>query len=493
MIIIAGSGLAGMLCALELAPLPCMLVTRGALARIASTPWAQGGIAAAVGADDSVGRHVADTLAAGDGLCDPAAVARIVGDGPAVIEALAARGVGFDRDAAGHLRLGLEAAHSRHRIVHAGGDGTGAEIARALAAAIRAASHVTLREGAVVQRLALRDGRICGAWIDGRFQPADAVVLATGGVGGLYEATTNPTDAAGSGLALALRAGAALRDMEFVQFHPTALDTGGIGQVPLVSEAVRGAGAPLVDETGAAFTAPLAPRDVVARAVDAHRRAGHRTLLDATGIADFATRFPGIAAICAAHGIDPRVAPIPVRPAAHYHMGGIAVDAQGSSTVPGLWAIGEVACTGLHGANRLASNSLLEAASTARSVARAIAGRGPGGVAAGLPDLAGPVGIRSARRDEVRRILSARCGLLRDGAGLRSAIAQLRADAEREDDSLVGLAIAVAACARRESRGAHTRLDHPGREPAPVRRAWTAASITEAARERTPHDEDLHV
>lgn len=488
MIIVVGSGLAGMLCALELAPLPCLLVTRAPLGQEASTPWAQGGIAAAVGPDDSIESHVADTLAAGDGLCDAEAVARIVGDGPAVIEALEARGVRFDRDADGRLRLGLEAAHSRHRIVHAGGDATGAEISRALAASVRAAAHITLREGATLRQLSVRDWRLCGAWIDDAYVPADAVVLATGGLGGLYDATTNPAGAVGSGIALALRAGAGLRDMAFVQFHPTALDTGTAGQVPLVSEAVRGAGARLVDETGAAFTDPLAPRDVVARAVYGHRQTGHGTLLDATGIADFGGRFPGVSAICAAHGIDPRIEPIPVRPAAHYHMGGIAVDADGRSTVPGLWACGEVACTGLHGANRLASNSLLEAASTARRVARTIASVGPGGASSVRAEPAEPMAFCPTRRDEVRRILSVRCGVLRDGDGLAAAVAQLRSDAARNDDSLVALAIAVSAYARCESRGAHTRLDFPDREAVPVRRLWTAASLTEAARERMRAD-----
>ena len=290
----------------------------------------------------------------------------------------------FDRDPAGRLALGLEAAHARRRIVHVAGDGTGAAIMRALVAAVQATPSITVIEGLEARRLLVDDRGIAGVLAAG---PADAcllpsrrVVLATGGLGGLYAHTTNPLGAIGQGLVLAARAGAALADMEFVQFHPTALDVG-LDPMPLVSEAVRGEGAVLVDETGARFMAgkgrgELEPRDVVSRAVAAHIAAGHRVFLDARPAlgADFARHFPGITARCRAAGIDPVRQPIPVRPAVHYHMGGIAVDAEGRSTIEGLWACGEVAASGLHGANRLASNSLLEAVVMASAVADSIVG-----------------------------------------------------------------------------------------------------------------------
>lgn len=473
--VIIGAGIAGMLTALHLAPAPCVLLTRAPLGKESSTAWAQGGIAAAVGADDTTDLHVADTLAAGDALCDPDAVARILSAGPGAIEALARFGVPFDRDAEDALVLGLEAAHSRRRIVHAGHDATGREIARTLSRAVRATPSVRVLEGVEARRLLLRDGRIAGvlaafaATEAPVLLPTRRVVLATGGVGGLFAHTTNPVGSIGHGLMLALQAGAVLADPEFVQFHPTALDAGTGSTLPLVSEAVRGEGAVLIDETGARFMegrgrAELEPRDIVARAVWRHARAGHRVFLDARRClgARFAARFPGITALCREAGIDPVAQPIPVRAAAHYHMGGIAVDAQGRSSVPGLWACGEVASTGLHGANRLASNSLLEAAATAPWLAASVAAT-PAGVAPIPADAAMPARPDAAA---VRPVITQALGVERDGWALSRAVTTLAPMALRAGDpaqgpAALGLVMAVAALRRRESRGAHFRTDFP--------------------------------
>jgi L-aspartate oxidase len=287
--------------------------------------------------------------------------------------------------------------------------------------------------------------------------PDDRILLATGGIGGLFRYSTNPAGAIGQGLMLAARAGAALKHLEFIQFHPTALECNS-ASLPLISEAVRGEGAILIDERGDAFMRgnDLAPRDVVSRAVFAHQAAGHKVFLDARGIgARFAGRFPGISAICAQAGIDPVTQPIPVRPAAHYHMGGVAVDGFGRTSIDGLYAAGEVACTGLHGANRLASNSLLEAA-----VCGAVAGRAMAGAVAkrlsALPDIALPTAPDAA---QVRDIMSAHLGVLRDAIGLRRAIAELAALAPENDAAKLGLLIAEAALARPGSVGAHARQD----------------------------------
>lgn len=493
--IIAGSGLAGLIVALRLSPLPCVVLSAAPLATQASSAWAQGGIAAAVGPDDSPALQIADTVAAGDGLCDPEAVRRIIEAGPDAIADLEALGVRFDRDAAGGLALGLEAAHSRRRIVHAGGDGTGRELMRALSQAVRATPSITVLEGASLARVLLADGAVCGVEIrvggHTRRLRSTQLVIATGGAGGLFLDTTNPLGSTGAGVAIAARAGAELADLEFIQFHPTALAApdrvsggpSGPAPMPLVSEAVRGEGAVLVDETGARFTEnELAPRDVVSRAVWHHLAQGHQVFLDARAALGprFAARFPSIAARCLERGIDPAIMPIPVRPAAHYHMGGIAVDADGRSTVPGLWACGEAACTGLHGANRLASNSLLEAAVCGKRVAESLAGsvarplsRDP------LPGAAAPA--PDAALASVRRIMSRDLGVLRDAAGLDRAIAALSAQAQHSDHALLGLMIAQAAQARRESRGGHFRTDHPAASPQALRTRSCAGPALAAA------------
>lgn len=457
---IIGTGIAGLSAALAMAPEPVILITASTLDDGAASLWSQGGIAAAIGDDDSPEHHEADTLAAGDGLCDADAVSRIIGTGPAMIKHLRDLGVVFDDG------LGLEAAHSRRRIAHVR-DRTGLAITQALARAVRAAPHVTILEHTSAIRLEITDGRIAGLWVRRNqatlFLPSRTVLIATGGIGALYHHTSNPRGATGSGLALAARAGAVLRDLEFVQFHPTGFANGQT-PMPLISEAVRGEGATLIDETGARFTTELATRDAVSRAVFHHYAQGHRVRLDATRLGDrFALRFPAIDAACKASGIDPARTPIPVRPVAHYHMGGIAVDTTGRTSVDGLFAAGEAACTGLHGANRLASNSLLEALCTGHDAGIAMANHvtppprshtfsaSPHRIAAtGHPD-----------SPKIRTLVSASLGVLRDAAGLATLIGAVGAAAGTDDLALLALLLGLSADDRRESRGAHARTDHP--------------------------------
>ncbi|KNY32638.1 L-aspartate oxidase [Agrobacterium sp. SUL3] len=489
--VIVGSGIAGLMAALTLAPQPVLLLTRGVLGGETSSAWAQGGIAASLGPNDSAALHLADTLAAGDGLCDAAMAEEIVSAAPAVIEALELAGVRFDRDAEGRLVFGLEAAHGRRRILHAEGDGSGAAIVRALATAVLRTPSITVLEGTEVRRLLTEEGVIAGlACIGpkGSFTlPATQVILATGGLGGLYEATTNPSGNFGQGVMLAARAGAILADMEFVQFHPTALSSPR-RPLALVSEAVRGEGALLLNENGERFMAAvpgaeLASRDIVARAIDREILRGGTVFLDARKAlgSGFSARFPSIDLLCREAGIDPARELVPVRPAVHYHMGGVATDGRGQSSVPGLWVAGETACTGLHGANRLASNSLLEAAAMGMRAAQDIAGRqarteGPAAVA---PRTAHD--CVAADLAAVRPIVSRHLGIVRHAAGLREAIRDLLPLAEQEgpasDPALVGLAIAVFAALRTESRGAHFRDDFPGKDAVATRRRLSLTEV----------------
>jgi len=493
-VVVVGGGIAGLATALRLAPLPVTLLVASPLGQHAATPLAQGGIAAAVGSDDHPALHAADTLQAGAGLSDPDVAGRVAAAAPACIEWLIAQGTQFDQNASGYsLILGLEAAHSRRRIVHADGDRTGKSVLEALIQTVSYAPRIEVREGHRVTDLALDangevSGVFCATWGSEDREgpiliPGRAVVLATGGIGGLYAHTTNPLGAMGGGLALAARAGAVLRDLEFVQFHPTAI-AAGLDPMPLATEALRGEGATLVNSRGARFMqgipgAELAPRDVVARAIFAQVCAGERVFLDTRQVLGerITHKFPGVTALCRAAGLDPVRHPIPVRPAAHYHMGGITVDDQGRSTVAGLWACGEVASTGLHGANRLASNSLLEALAYAAWIADDIKSRdlrsGPG--QSPSPPLAlqpsGSGDQPSAGVEQIRSHMDRQVGVLRDAAGLTDAICHLRAMVHKarstceRDASLASLMIAVSAYSRKESRGAHQRLDHPARTP----------------------------
>lgn len=368
-IIVVGSGLAGLCTALAAAPRRVLLLSRGVDAAGSASMLAQGGIAAAMDSEDTIEAHAADTQRAGAGHNDPHCVQLLTQAAPASIRWLQAQGAVFDQDG-DRLQLGREGGHGVARIVHAGGDATGHRVTTALASAVAAASHVEWRTDVEVDGLVLCDGRMAGvhAHCGGRSQMlrGSDVVLATGGIGALFPSTTNPPGADGAGLALALAAGAVLRDLEFVQFHPTTLDVGA-GSLPLVTEALRGAGARLRDGAGRLLMVDvhplgdLAPRDIVARRVWRARRETGAVTLDARGLAiDWPRAFPTVLAACLRHGIDPRWMPIPVTAAAHFHMGGVRTDDIGRTSIHGLHAVGEVACSGVHGANRLASNSLLE-------------------------------------------------------------------------------------------------------------------------------------
>ncbi|KJC35968.1 L-aspartate oxidase [Bradyrhizobium sp. LTSP885] len=491
--VIIGGGAAGLMTALALAPEPVVLLSKSPLGAEASSMWAQGGLAAAVGADDAPTLHLTDTIAAGAGLCDEAAASRIVHGAPGAVERLAKLGVAFDRRPDGGWRLGLEAAHGRNRIVHATGDGTGREIMRALIAEVRRTPSITLLEGVEARRLLVEDNAVRGVLAASDRGAltivSNRVVIATGGIGGLFADSTNPGGCFGQGLALAAHAGAKLSDLEFVQFHPTAFD-GPSRPMPLLTEAIRGDGATLIDETGHRFMADqpgaeLAARDIVARAVWRHRADGHRTFLDARKNpgADFARRYPVISAFCKMAGIDPAHDPIPIRPAVHYHMGGIAVDGEGRSTVQGLWACGEAARTGLHGANRLASNSLMEAIVCAQWVAASVAG-----TRAGTPAMPPAETIPPAADPAyVRPILALGLGVLRDRDGIERTIRGLyplaRGQGATSDAALVGLMIAVAAVRREESRGGHFRTDFPDTAPSAVPSSFTRTDALAAARD----------
>ena len=469
--VIVGAGLAGLSAAIELSPLPCIVLSAGAVSTGTSTGWAQGGVAAAVGPDDDPCLHADDTIAAGAGLCDPVVVEAITAAGPEAIDWLSAQRAEFDRTDDGRLRLGLEGAHGRRRIVHAHGDRTGAELLQTVVTAARRLPSVSLWDHSPALEILTDAGRVAGVLVgtpDGPVELlSEIVLLATGGIGGLFRHTTNPLSSRGQGLALAHRAGATLRDVELVQFHPTALEVD-VDPMPLVSEAVRGEGAILVNELGQwVLRNPLSARDVVSRAEWMQLQAGHRVFLDARENpgARFAELFGSIHATALRAGLDPAKDLLPVRPAAHYHMGGVLVDLTGQSTLPGLYAAGEVASTGLHGANRLASNSLLEAVVCGRWVAqhwRQV------GVPAGPPPArpghtwaeAWHQGVPDPVVSRVRALVSAAAGVLRDADGLSGALAGL-ADLRHHDAGLVGYLLAEAALRREESRGGHTRLDFP--------------------------------
>ena len=513
-VLVLGSGVAGLSAAVRLAgpggPSPSLslgVLTKGALSQSA-TRWAQGGVAAVLGADeDSTDLHLADTLAAGAGLCDEEAVRILVDEGPGRVHELIALGVEFDRESSGLLALAREGGHSRPRVVHAGGAATGAEVERALVdATYRSASAVL--EGWFALDLLVEGGRCVGVWArpPGGGGPvevrAEHVVLATGGAGQLFSVTTNPAESTGDGVAMALRAGVPTADVEFVQFHPTALHHPAMPR-PLLSEALRGHGALLRDRDGERFVDELAPRDVVSRAMAA-RMAEHgvdRLWLDATGLERFSARFPTIAASLSSIGLDPQHDWLPIAPAAHHLSGGVVADLWGATALPGLWAVGEVACTGVHGANRLASNSLLEGmvfgarlaeriASGARSpepsgALRVVLGEEPiDGI--GCTVLASPRAAESPApdwlpevdvpkwRDTVQRAMTRGAGVVRSAESLAGAQAVVDDATSALGDATASVgagelanllrvadALLASALARTESRGAHARAEYP--------------------------------
>jgi L-aspartate oxidase len=522
-LVVVGSGVAGLTAALRAVRLGLrVLVVTKAGAGDGNTRWAQGGVAVVTERDDSVASHVADTLTAGAGLCDERAVRAILAGGPAAVAALRRDGARFDLGADGLPARTREGGHSAFRVIHAGGDATGAEVERALLGA--AAAVPVLQRHAALDVLLTDSGAVAGLAVltgDGRVGElrAPAVLLATGGLGQLYLATTNPEVATGDGIALALRAGATVSDLEFVQFHPTVLFTGGgaRGRRPLVTEAVRGEGAVLLDAAGDPFMAgvhplaDLAPRDVVAAAITRRMAATgtDHVYLDATGLGGpaFAARFPTVHAACLAAGIDPSTEPIPVAPAAHYSCGGVESTVDGRTAVPGLYAAGEVARTGLHGANRLASNSLLEGLVVGARAAEAVAADLAARVIAPGRTATRPTAERAtADRDALQHAMSRHVGIGRDLAGLTAAattvgrdLAGLTAAATTVDRSalarpavgstvapstvdggeslvrtedaaltLTASALLVSATARTESRGCHVRTDHPATDD----RAW---------------------
>ncbi len=514
-VVIVGGGLAGLFCALKLAPRPVTVISAAPLGQGASTAWAQGGIAAAVAEADSAEAHAADTIAVGAGLVDEAIALGLAREAGARIHDLLRYGVPFDRDLEGKLAVSREAAHSARRIVHVRGDMAGLAIISALIEVVRTTPSIRLIEGYSADGLLTEDGAVTGLQLrkagDATAQPVTiasrAVVLATGGIGHLYAVTTNPPEASGLGLAIAARAGAVIADPEFVQFHPTAIMTGR-DPAPLATEALRGEGAVLINDSGERFMlarhplAELAPRDIVARGVFAEIAAGHGAFLDARAAlgAHFAEKFPTVHASCIAAGIDPARQPIPVAPAAHYHMGGIAVDAHGRSSLRGLWAGGEVSSTGAHGANRLASNSLLEAVVYAARIAEDIAGSAIA-VPVRLPAYTGQrnSAMPALSEQRLRAMMTSHVGVIRDGERLAEAVrsfAAIERDAENitlRNMATTALLVAASAWTRRESRGAHDRLDYPTEKPALARRTMTtlaaareiAASLGERAAARS--------
>ena len=503
-VVVIGSGIAGLTAALRIREVlagsgSVMVVTKDILSA-GSTQWAQGGIAAALGEGDTPDQHLQDTLVAGAGVCDEDAVRVLVTEGPDAVRELIALGTNFDHTSGGELSLTREGGHHRDRIAHAGGDATGAEIQRALVAAIHASPEIRVTEHALaVDLIPGTGGGIAGVTLHvmGEGQQdgvgavmCRAVVLASGGLGQVFSQTTNPAVSTGDGMALALRAGAVLRDLEFVQFHPTVMWLGpdSRGQQPLISEAVRGEGAFLVDWEGTRFMqgqhelADLAPRDVVAKAITRrmHEEGKPHVWLDARhlGAEFWERRFPTILATCRSHGVDPVTELIPVSPACHYASGGVATDLDGQSSLPGLFATGEVACSGVHGANRLASNSLLEGLVFSRRIATAIERDGLPERQTPVADVRTPGLISEAVMAESQQVMTEQVGVLRSADGMRAALDELGVLAGRAEDDprteswsvtnlvTISTALARAAVMREETRGSHWREDFPDRDDA---------------------------
>jgi L-aspartate oxidase len=537
-LLVLGSGVAGLSAAIRAAGTHGMRVavlTKGELAQ-STTRWAQGGVAAVLGEDpDSTDLHLADTLAAGAGLCDPDAVRVLVDEGPGRVNELIALGAIFDRDEQGHLELAREGGHSLPRVVHAGGAATGAEIERALVEAVRR-TVAAVHESSFALDLVVVDGRCRGVVArddEGRTRLVRSahVLLATGGAGQLFSVTTNPVESTGDGIAMALRAGAAVADAEFVQFHPTALHHPQMPR-PLLSEALRGHGALIRDANGDRFVDELQPRDVVARAMTRRMldQGVDHLWLDATDLESFGERFPTIAAALAPVGLDPATQWLPIAPAAHYFCGGVVTDLDGATSLPGLWAAGEAACSGVHGANRLASNSLLEGmvfgARVVESIERGAEAAQPTGAMRSVLDAhgelagSGPIGgmvvdgwsptrrapaaadqpAAAARVDDplepadglrrLQRAMTEGAGVLRDATSLASTakvVAGLVAEVPTPESAPaycemanlveVSRALLAGATTRTESRGAHTRADHPDTDPAFRRRIVLTSEV----------------
>lgn len=475
-ILILGAGLAGLSAALAAAAegRRALVVASEPLLAGASSVWAQGGLAAALSPDDTPEAHARDTVAAGSGLVDPAAALALARLGPEVVQRLADFGAPFDRDERGRFIQALEAAHSRARVAKVGGDGAGRAIMEAVVAAVRRTPNIEVLEGWRVGRL-LRNanGSVVGCLATRGSSSlsllGSAVILCLGGCGGLFAVTTNPKGVLGAGMALAADAGAVIADPEFVQFHPTAIDVG-LDPAPLATEALRGEGALLVNSAGERFMSridprgELAPRDVVARGIHRERAAGRGAFLDARGAvgAHFPEAFPAVFAACMGAGVDPRREPIPVAPAAHYHMGGVEADLEGRTSVAGLYAAGECASTGVHGANRLASNSLLEAAAVGHAAGRRAAAEGG---ERGAPTPAQPLANLGPETLLVlRRALSRDGGVERCGAGLTrllGAIHALKEPQAQAQELIAAELLVTGALGRKESRGGHARSDHP--------------------------------
>lgn len=477
-VIIIGSGLAGMMTALQLAPLPVIMLTQGELGQETSSIYAQGGIAAASYEEKDSSAHCIDTLKAGCGLCDTNAVQTILNEGKDAITALEKYGVVFDHDEHGYPRLGLEGAHSHRRIYHIRGDATGKGIIETLSQVVKRTPSIQIIENAIAVRLIKKQQCITGliAKINGQFKPimSPNVVLATGGIGGLFEESTNPLGNYGQGLILSAEAGAVLADLEFIQFHPTALDSPIFPKV-LISEAVRGEGAVLVNRQRQRFLADiegqeLAPRDVVARAIYRQLQQGEKIYLDAHKALGehFATRFPTINHLCLQAGIDPKKDLIPVKPVEHFHMGGVMTDLEGRTSVKGLWAVGEVASTGLQGANRLASNSLLEATVMAMRAAKAMTQNVQSNFYEDDYNKDESFFTLSDQLPMVKKIMQANLNIIRDELTLKLAVKDLLICYEKDQSenkilspARIALMIAVSALLRKESRGAHYRQDYP--------------------------------